>query len=317
MASNPNFPPGLDIAPSLIPGEHQDVWEQQSAIQRFGIAGRIWEAAYLFDEYLEPPEGVEHDPPCSLIKIDGRPKVVIELGSGTGYVGFRLAEQLAKKNHPTSSVAHRLILTDLEDVCPLLEANWIKEREKLKIFEQADHLSVDLAVLPLPWGSYQHASSVYQFLRSPISSYPRTANSPPIFSHIVCSDLVYFPQLLAPLLRSLLHLTSSPFNPEAQVIIAYKIRSLEKENAFWCAFGRWFSFEPVLVRSRESQMWSRLGSENSAFIFIARRKFRSLTWTVPPDDHSLLNNLGDAPVPNDGSDSFETLLLMGLDNIEA
>jgi len=39
----------------------------------------------------------------------------LELGSGTGYVGLELAKTLGKED--------MIILTDLEEVCPLLELN--------------------------------------------------------------------------------------------------------------------------------------------------------------------------------------------------
>jgi protein N-lysine methyltransferase METTL21D len=74
---------------------------------------------------------------------------------------------------------------------------------------------------------------------------------------------VYFPELLAPLLRTLLYVTASsspasfssrgapsPVYPSSAptIIIAYKIRSLAKETPFWQAFGLWFKFYPVLVK---------------------------------------------------------------------
>ncbi|KAK7682634.1 hypothetical protein QCA50_014434 [Cerrena zonata] len=71
---------------------------------------------------------------------------------------------------------------------------------------------------------------------------------------------VYFPELLGPLLRSLIHLTTPPFTNEdhpelrPKVIISYKVRSLLKETPFWSAFGLWFYFEPVLYRPKPSTL---------------------------------------------------------------
>jgi len=90
---------------------------------------------------------------------------------------------------------------------------------------------------------------------------------------------VYFPELLAPLLRTLLHLTSPPFisppksspppspclpttNPP-KIVISYKIRSLLKETPFWSAFGLWFSFVPVLRRRKRIRTISNHRSEGS------------------------------------------------------
>ncbi len=80
---------------------------------------------------------------------------------------------------------------------------------------------------------------------------------------------MYFPELLAPLLRTLLHLTSHPFTSDPStsptITISYKVRSLAKEAPFWSAFGLWFSFEPVLERRLRSQKSGpvRPGSRNS------------------------------------------------------
>ncbi|CDO74663.1 hypothetical protein BN946_scf184828.g3 [Trametes cinnabarina] len=154
-------------------------------------------------------------------------------------------------------------------------------------------------------------------------------------THILCSDLIYFPALLAPLLRSLLHLTSPPFVDEASqkpavVILSYKMRSLVKETPFWTAFGLWFQFEPVLAKRRrnasskeyhgeieEGQLWTRFSPgdpTDETFVLVARRRPESLKWTIPEEDPPLLSGVGaylsDLPKSDD---QFEQLLLMGTD----
>jgi hypothetical protein len=131
---------------------------------------------------------------------------------------------------------------------------------------------------------------------------------------------VYFPELLAPLLRSLLHLTT-PASPTAltQVVISYKIRSLSKETAFWSAFGLWFTFVPVLVRSKHSEgsRWERFGAggDGEVFVFVAQRQPESFSWTVPEDDVALLEGVGARGTQErKGDDAFELLLLMNVDD---
>jgi hypothetical protein len=130
---------------------------------------------------------------------------------------------------------------------------------------------------------------------------------------------VYFPELLAPLLRSLLHLTT-PASPTAltQVVISYKIRSLSKETAFWSAFGLWFTFVPVLVRKHsEGSRWERFGAsgDGEVFVFVAQRKPESFFWTVPEDDVALLEGVGARGTQErKGDDAFELLLLMNVDD---
>lgn len=163
---------------------------------------------------------------------------------------------------------------------------------------------------------------------------------------------VYFPELLAPLLRTLLHLTSPPLAPSSAtdtptIIISYKIRSLSKETPFWSAFGLWFTFEPVLARpmdrDHEGQHnlapdldsgddaatvegeleghdgWRRFGDSDDGdgdamFVFIAKRRPKSFDWYIPDDDKSFLEGVGARGTENrKGDDSFEVMLLMGID----
>ncbi|KAG8965669.1 hypothetical protein FRC03_000304 [Tulasnella sp. 419] len=303
-----NFPPGLAISPSQVPWEElkgsDDAVEEvrvEQDISNFGIAGRIWEAAYLMRMYLRqslPSVGldVEFDPPCSLLDRKS-PKVVVELGSGTGYVGLEVARCLSDRD--------TVILTDLKEVCPNLERNVSASSVK----------QAKVLVRPLGWGCFDDGEKLkVEDLRGSG------------LSHIVCSDLVYFPPLLPPLLRTLLQLTGSSFASEpvagrnVEIIISYKIRCLEFEAPFWSAFGAYFNFEPVYSRRKRkkdsSEEWIRFGATSSGwdvgrdgeekyFIFIARRKPESLEWPIPERDEELMNGRGDS--------TFETLLLLDMD----
>jgi hypothetical protein len=133
---------------------------------------------------------------------------------------------------------------------------------------------------------------------------------------------VYFPELLAPLLRSLLHLTApSATSREAaspQVILSYKIRSLAKETAFWSAFGLWFTFAHVLMRPRSENGggWERFDAcgDGEVFVFVARRRSESFSWTVPEDDAELLAGVGaQGTQERKSDDGFELFLLMNVD----
>ncbi|PWN39101.1 hypothetical protein IE81DRAFT_318425 [Ceraceosorus guamensis] len=333
-------------------------WRTDSAtdIREFGIAGRIWEAAYLMQLYLRPqqPDRIEFDPPCDLFANDGtretlrntaRSSNIVELGSGAGYVGLHLAIQLeghhassrqrhiASDGHASSStLPHspaRLFLTDLDNVCPLLRRNaglagfdsssQRKEHEEAAAVDAVRKIrrSVELHVRPLPWGS----SPAVQALKDEIND----IHDENKLTHIVCSDLVYFPELLPSLLRTLVWLTDlasrSGFGDSAKldsggnatsplVLISYKVRSLIKEQPFWTAFGTWFDFEPVRFRKRshtglpyndasptkakaEQGIRSLSTSQDpwtewdhSMYIFVARRKVGTLG-CLPVDDDAM------------------------------
>ncbi|OSC96893.1 hypothetical protein PYCCODRAFT_1399711 [Trametes coccinea BRFM310] len=313
---DPNFPSDLDIHPLASASSDADARfdsvAQEGAIRTYGIAGRIWEASHAMLAYLEPESPMEFDPPPPTIASAGSRRAItaIELGSGTGFVAAGIAEWLRPERD-------LLIATDLPEVCTLLKANL---RESPAIW-----------VRPLAWGSQEHIRELVeelQLLRAP----PTTPGYP---THILCSDLIYFPALLAPLLRSLLDLTSPPFvdgisREPAQVILSYKMRSLAKETPFWSAFGLWFKFEPVLARRRsrtvsendpvenqEEQTWTRFSpgdASDEMFVLVARRRPESLKWSVPEEDSALLAGVGaylsDSPKSDD---QFEQLLLMGLE----
>jgi hypothetical protein len=101
--------------------------------------------------YVRNPDAYEFDP-----RFDVGPRaVVVELGAGTGAVGLAIAAA-----HPHA----RVVLTDLPEVCPLLQAN--------------AQGYPGVGVRPLSWGCATHARA----LRDELALTP--------VSHVICSDLV-------------------------------------------------------------------------------------------------------------------------------
>ncbi|KAH9944824.1 hypothetical protein B0H21DRAFT_439503 [Amylocystis lapponica] len=316
---NPNFPSDLDIKPSAAPhsapssvgvtdidvlasaDDRFGAAAQENAIRTYGIAGRVWEASYAMLAYLDRNDdgSTEFDPPPFTAGPDPSARTIVELGSGTGLVAARVAAHLR-------TGTDRILATDLPGVCPLLQANLAR--------------CASASVHALPWGSRAHAAQLASALGVP-SPASRRARFP---THIVCSDLVYFPALLAPLLRTLLHLTAPPFvapGAPAQLVLSYRTRSLAKEQPFWAAFGLWFEFAPVLCRAREGSdrggewgPWGRFApGDEETFVFVARRRPESAAWAVPDGDQDLLNGVGAWGTPaGKADDAFEAMLLMGL-----
>lgn len=122
--------------------------------------------------YLEHSSDGIFDPPF-LQPADFPPHHILELGSGTGIVSSRLAQHI-KKAQGT------LIVTDLPEVCPLLEQN-------LASFTQHKSTRIDVIVRSLSWGNKQHALDIYRELRS---RYAESFGTVPVLTHIICSDLV-------------------------------------------------------------------------------------------------------------------------------
>ncbi|KAF8968054.1 hypothetical protein BDZ97DRAFT_1903028 [Flammula alnicola] len=335
--NDPNFPLNLDIHPSL-PISHSsllgdatdldanfDSLAQELAIRQYGIAGRVWEAAYAMTLYVQPHG--EFDPPFIDASRSSERLMMIELGSGSGLVAATIAKLLTPGRHhliatdlpevgQTSSIARGKMADILQEVCPLLEANLHTITTRAET--DSSHNGV-VTVVPVSWGKREDALALASAFFDDQSTRP---NFGPL-THIICSDLVYFPELLGPLLRSLLHLSSPPFislpcdgpiRRDPTIYISYKIRSLAKETPFWSAFGLWFDFSPVLMKEKSGKgEWKRFGTDfdDTTFLFVAHRRPQSYKWKIPPLDDDLLGGVGSYGTDTrKGDDTFENLLLM-------
>lgn len=145
---------------------------------------------------------------------------VIELGCGTGIAGLHFIQ----KFHP-----REFIFTDLKEALHVIEKN-------LGMTE----IPVETTVLvqEYSWG---------------ISKSQKT------FDFIICSDLVYFPELFQPLIDSLLDLSDE----KTIIYLSYKKRSISKESLFFQMFGQYFDYEIEEIRGFDAQMY---------YFFIAHRK---------------------------------------------
>lgn len=65
--------------------------------------------------------------------------------------------------------------------------------------------------------------------------------------------------------------------------------------------------------------WTRFGLsfDDHTFVLTAKRRDESLTWQVPDDDRDLMDGIGTwGTETRKGDDTFETLLLMGIQESE-
>lgn len=284
-------------------------------------------------------------------------------GGADNSKGERRASEITRRTGDDGDAAAsaaltcNLVLTDLENVVPLIQRNAISAgfAHAERSTSSQSGPAINVLVRPLPWGSSSHAEAILAELQNPCESDTRAFP----LDYILCSDLVYFPELLAPLLRSLIDLTSPraglrfdlPLLSDERepclmrrspppVLIAYKIRSLAKEEPFWTALGSWFDVSIVNCRypatSSEVEVaspeeckssawgpWHRFGawqrdlssssensddieaaSEDAYFVFIAQRKVDTLQCSPPPqDDAALLAGVMLAEVEDDTSES--------------
>jgi hypothetical protein len=211
---------------------------------RGSATGKTWPGSFLFQEYASHPE--RYEPPLPLQERN----VLLDLGSGTATHGIALATLLNRGD--------QVILTDLPEVVPLMQANIEANRAHLSF-------KADIQARALAWGS-----------KADVEALP----SRPTL--ITASDVVYFPALMPLLLRTHLDLITDETTP---FVLAYKSRDLSKEEAFFHAFANWFAFEAVKRRSDGK----RLGIEDESYVFVAYRKRESLEWEVPTSDDALMH----------------------------
>ena len=174
---------------------------------------------------------------------------ILEIGAGTGYVGIALAKRL----QPNCT----LILTDLEEVVPLMEKNVAqhlpnnnnnnnnKQARADKVAPVATSASAvavstdasgqcaHVLVEPLAWGNSDHATKILAAGK---------------IEYIIASDLVYFPELYPPLLATLREITVVG---ETKVIFGYRERAPWKETPFWEEFGRYFEIKVVRIEKHK------------------------------------------------------------------
>lgn len=137
------------------------------------------EAAYALNAYIESAPSLIFDPPFLSEEETGRPLTILELGSGTGIVAKTCADRLADRGDIF------VIVTDLPEVCPLLEQNLQHE-----IAASARPSAPKVLVRPLTWGSKSQACNIATELGYLPSSQQEISSSPQYITRVICSDLV-------------------------------------------------------------------------------------------------------------------------------
>ncbi|KAJ3281525.1 hypothetical protein HK104_011414 [Borealophlyctis nickersoniae] len=118
---------------------------------------------------------------------------------------------------------HEIILTDLDFALPLLQRNIDAN------FNPATTPShVRIHATRLAWGNVSDAQAVLGPGCRP-------------FDLIIAADVVYWRNLFDPLISTLIEVCSH----DAEVLIAYKKRQIERETEFFEKFGKFFEFEAV------------------------------------------------------------------------
>ena len=217
-----------------------------------GIGFQIWPAAQVFCSFLENPA---HFP-------EGfwRGKQVLELGSGCGVVGLRLA-----------SLGAHVVLSDVPNVLELTKRNVkmifmfvsfiflssnvvlsvsfnIHSISDIYIYIYIHMVQVELnrkviapegsvSTQPLIWGPKQSVSASEE---RHLQGQARAAHElKKEYDYVVCSDVVYYEHLFDPLLYTIAHVCS----PHTQVLMCHEDRRLQPEADFFKFLGYSFTSE--------------------------------------------------------------------------
>ncbi|XP_066550670.1 protein N-lysine methyltransferase METTL21D isoform X1 [Amia ocellicauda] len=171
----------------------------------------VWDAAIVLSKYLETEQFCD---PAAGINT-WADKTVVELGAGTGVVGLMAA-----------TLGAHVIVTDLEDLQPLLETN-IQDNAAL-----VSSGSVKAKVLK--WGE-----DVAEFL------------PPPDF--LLMADCIYYEQSLEPLVMTLRSLAG----PQTCIICCYEQRTMghnpEVEKRFFELLLRHFESEAIPLEKQDPE----------------------------------------------------------------
>ena len=143
-------------------------------------ASTVWDAGVVLAAYLYHPNARSNI-------VSGRMRTCLDLGSGTGIVGLAAAAR---------GTFWRVVLTDLPSVVPLLRRNAEANRTPTSAMVEA---------LPLRWEDGEARRRV-------------AARGP--FDLIVGGDLLYRPQVVAPLIDALLALAG----PQTSILLAASLQ---------------------------------------------------------------------------------------------
>lgn len=180
-----------------------------------GIGGKIWDSSFVLIHFLSTSKelgGGRH-----FIER----KRVVELGAGTGIVGLTCALTLG---------AEDVVLTDLEDVCELIQIN-------IRLNNSQQYPSCcGVAAVPLVWTDPPPSSLPPRLLFGNASCGDTRSST---IDTLLLADVVYDPDLYVPLIATLSKLV--PLDAERsfpiEVVLAFRYRNPDS-HLFWSSLEK-------------------------------------------------------------------------------
>ncbi|KAI8363478.1 putative methyltransferase-domain-containing protein [Mortierella sp. GBAus27b] len=221
--------------------------------RRGGVGSTIWDAGIVLAKYFER-SNVAAIPHTSTIN-------VLELGSGTGIVGLAVARLLS-----TMNIKARVVLSDKENVVPLLQRN--ADRNKSS--------GIDIEVRVLDWEAVsgikakdttEEAESKSGTTTSDSTLDAVTDNQSILdieWDLVILSDCIWIPALYPPLIGTLNTIIKTD---KTKVVIAFEKRNFSEEMEFFAMLGKTFRFRDIKPEEQDANYQS-----DDIYLFTCQRR---------------------------------------------
>lgn len=197
---------------------------------------------------------------------------VLELGSGTGIVGLAVARLLS-----TMNLKARVVLTDKENVVPLLQRNADKNKSKginietrVLDWEAVSGINVQDPVnaqteeaTPQPGASVSNSAPTTS---SPIDS-AVTDNQSILETEwdlVILSDCIWIPALYSPLIGTINTVVRTD---KTNLVLAFEKRNFSEEMEFFAMLGKTFRFRDIKPEEQDPNYQS-----DDIYLFTCQRR---------------------------------------------
>ncbi|KAF9198780.1 Methyltransferase-like protein 21D [Haplosporangium sp. Z 27] len=259
--------------------EPLEIDEDPTGLLRGGVGSTIWDAAIVLSKYLECSDILKLT--TSLATPGSPPLNILELGSGTGYVGLVAARILSTKGFQGSKV----VLTDKDNVVPLLQRNVEKNasagidiKPRILDWETVSGIKAKVEISSTKTeedGSSNSAQSTKTQLNNNNETKSSTATSGTIadvqdllsieWDIVILSDCIWVPALYEPLIGTI----NALIKPESktQLLISFEKRNFSEEMEFFALLGKTFRFRDIKPEEQDPNYQSE-----DIFLFLCQRR---------------------------------------------
>ncbi|KAF9353839.1 Methyltransferase-like protein 21D [Mortierella sp. NVP85] len=243
-----------------------DIDEDPSGLLRGGVGSTIWDAGIVLAKYFE--RSLAATPAES----DTVALNVLELGSGTGVVGLAVARMLSAMKRKG-----KVVLTDKENVVPLLQRNVDKNKSEgivietrvldweivsgIKAIDTTNPSSEGAAALPESTAS-KTTSDASPSIDSITSDHQELFDTE--WDLVILSDCIWIPALYPPLIGTINSIIKTE---KTKFLIAFEKRNFSEEMEFFAMLGKTFRFRDIKPEEQDANYQSE-----DIYVFTCQRR---------------------------------------------